>query len=576
MQPLLKTYLKSLKLLSFNKKEFYVICIQAIFLAALQFSEPIVLGMIVNSLIDTTYTYVSQGYNLKINLLIAWILISALIVMLNASLAIKSDVLSHTLRLNAISDFFSSAICDVSNKENKFHSGRLVKIMLQGVDSLYTFSISFFRGHIEVGITLIVLLPFTLFLNLNLGLALIFLVSIFVLITIKTVVKTENMQNDIEELNTKMVEKISDTLAHSQIIKAYGRVSSEISTLKFEAQKILSSQKPVLNLWAFAIVLSRSAATIFMAAILVYGVWLNAYDKASVGEIVTFVGFAGLIAGRLDQLSSYVSQLLFQAPSINQYFDVIDKSSNFSPDANKVDKLSGDIIFKNVSAGYIKDKPVLKDLNFRIEAGKKIAVVGHTGAGKSTLLNLIYGSLLPSTGSIMFGDRDYKSLSTSDLRANFSIVFQETFLLSRSIEENLRIGKPNATEEELLEALRITSSDFVFQLKDGLKTIVGEHGSTLSGGERQRICLARAFLKKSPIIVLDEPTSSLDFKTENQIEDSIKSITEGKTLIIATHKIFQLKEMDKILVFDKGSLVEQGSFEELIQIKNGFFSKLYS
>ena len=176
----------------------------------------------------------------------------------------------------------------------------------------------------------------------------------------------------------------------------------------------------------------------------------------------------------------------------------------------------------------------------------------------------------------MFGDRDYKSLSTSDLRANFSIVFQETFLLSRSIEENLRIGKPNATEEELLEALRITSSDFVFQLKDGLKTIVGEHGSTLSGGERQRICLARAFLKKSPIIVLDEPTSSLDFKTENQIEDSIKSITEGKTLIIATHKIFQLKEMDKILVFDKGSLVEQGSFEELIQIKNGFFSKLYS
>ena len=384
MQPLLKTYLKSLKLLSFNKKEFYVICIQAIFLAALQFSEPIVLGMIVNSLIDTTYTYVSQGYNLKINILIAWILISALIVMLNASLAIKSDVLSHTLRLNAISDFFSLAICDVSNKENKFHSGRLVKIMLQGVDSLYTFSISFFRGHIEVGITLIVLLPFTLFLNLNLGLALIFLVSIFVLITIKTVVKTENMQNDIEELNTKMVEKISDTLAHSQIIKAYGRVSSEISTLKFEAQKILSSQKPVLNLWAFAIVLSRSAATIFMAAILVYGVWLNAYDKASVGEIVTFVGFAGLIAGRLDQLSSYVSQLLFQAPSINQYFDVIDKSSNFSPDANKVDKLSGDIIFKNVSAGYIKDKPVLKDLNFRIEAGKKIAVVGHTGAGKST------------------------------------------------------------------------------------------------------------------------------------------------------------------------------------------------
>lgn len=575
MQPLLKTYLNSLKVLSSNKKEFYLICIQAIFLAALQFAEPIILGMIVNSLVDTSTNDAASSFQLKMNLLIAWLLISALIVFLNASLTIKSDVLSHTLRLNAITDFFSSAIGEISEKEGAFHSGRLVKIMLQGVDSIYTFAISFFRGHLEVGITLIVLLPFTLLLNPNLGLALIFLVSIFVFITVKTVIKTENLQNDIEELNTKMVEKISDTLGHSQIIKAYGRVFNEIASLRLETRKILSSQKPILSLWALASVLSRSAATIFMAAILIYGVWLNAHDKASVGEIVTFVGFAGLIAGRLDQLSSFVSQLLFQAPSINQYFDIVDGSQNPIRDSVKNTKLSGDILFKNVSAGYHSDKPVLRDLNFKIESGKKIAIVGHTGAGKSTLLNLIYGALTPSSGSISFGDKDYKSLSKSELRANFSIVFQETYLLSRTIEENLRIGKLDASEKELADALKVTSSEFVYQLKDGLKTIVGEHGSTLSGGERQRICLARAFLKNSPVIILDEATSSLDFVTENQIEESLRTISNGKTLIIATHKISQLKEVDSILVLDKGSLVEQGNFHELINIKNGYFSKLY-
>ena len=173
-------------------------------LAAIQFAEPIILGMIVNSLVDSSSAYGTQGFQLKINLLIAWLLISILIVILNASLTIKSDVLSHTLRLNAITDFFSSAIGETSNKENSFHSGRLVKIMLQGVDSLYTFSISFFRGHIEVGVTLIVLLPFTLLLNLNLGFALILLVAIFVFITVKTVVKTENLQNNIEELIKKL------------------------------------------------------------------------------------------------------------------------------------------------------------------------------------------------------------------------------------------------------------------------------------------------------------------------------------------------------------------------------------
>ena len=544
-------------------------------LAAIQFAEPIILGMIVNSLVDSSSAYGTQGFQLKINLLIAWLLISILIVILNASLTIKSDVLSHTLRLNAITDFFSSAIGETSNKENSFHSGRLVKIMLQGVDSLYTFSISFFRGHIEVGVTLIVLLPFTLLLNLNLGFALILLVAIFVFITVKTVVKTENLQNNIEELNTKMIEKISDTLGHSEIIKAYGRVSTEINSLRLETQKILTSQKPILNLWALASVLSRSAATIFMAAILVYGVWLNAHDKASVGEIVTFVSFAGLIAGRLDQLSSFVSQLLFQSPSINQYFDVMNGSTACISDIAEVDKLSGDITFHNVNARYTRDEDILKDLNFKIEAGKRTAIVGHTGAGKSTVLNLIYSALSPSSGSISFGERDYKSLSTTDLRANFSIVFQETYLLSRTIEENLRIGKPNASEQELAEALRITSSDFVYKLKDGLKTIVGEHGSTLSGGERQRICLARAFLKNAPVIILDEATSSLDFQTENQIEESLRKIAKGKTIIIATHKISQLKEVDKILVFDKGLLVEEGSFEDLIEIKGGYFSKLY-
>ena len=572
MPSLIKTYLQSLNCLSSSKAESALIIFFAISLACLQFSEPYILGMIINSLIlDKS----SQTIQYTVLLLVAWALVSASIIFINTKLNVKSDLLAHRHRLLAITEYFSATIdIDTKTKEN-LHSGRLTKIMLQGVDNLYAFWVSFFRGHVEVFITLLVLMPLTLFLNFNLGLLLIFTTIIFVFIIVNTVKKTENLQNNVEELHTKMVEKISDSLSHAEIIKAYDRVPSEVANLKSETANILAAQTPVLSLWAIANVLNRSAATIFMTLILIYGVWLNYLGEANIGEIVSFVSFSALIAARLDQLSSFVSQLLFQSPSIGQFFDVIKISKKEKVDSKTNARLSGNIVFKDVSAGYGQNLNAVKDLNFTIESGKRTAIVGHTGAGKSTVLSLIYGALRPRSGTISFGPDNYDLISSADLRNQFSIVFQETFLLNRSIEENLKIGNPLATSEELHEALNLAHADFVFSLKDGIQTIVGEHGSILSGGERQRICLARAFLKNAPVVILDEATNSLDFKTENFIDQAIAIFSKNSTLIIATHKITQLKLADLILVFDNGELVEQGSYQELSKDKNGFFSKLF-
>jgi len=227
-----------------------------------------------------------------------------------------------------------------------------------------------------------------------------------------------------------------------------------------------------------------------------------------------------------------------------------------------------------VSFSYDARRPAISDVSFDVMPGETIALVGATGSGKSTTLNLLHRVYDPQQGRILIDGIDIRDMSLVGLRRNIGVVFQEAMLFARSIEENLRIGDPDATPEEIDLALqRAQAADFVTHQSDGLATAVGERGRSLSGGERQRISIARALLKDPPIMIFDEATSALDATTERQLQAALESATQGRTTFIIAHRLATIRHANRIFVFDHGKIVEQGSFDELVA-KGGVFAAL--
>ncbi len=224
-----------------------------------------------------------------------------------------------------------------------------------------------------------------------------------------------------------------------------------------------------------------------------------------------------------------------------------------------------DIAFENVSFSYVEGKQVLRDINFRAESGKMTALVGKSGSGKSTVMNLIARFFDVNKGCITLGGYDIRKIYPDDLLKNMSIVFQDVYLIQDTIYENIKIGNPEATEEQILNAAKAAHChEFVEKLENGYQTMVHEGGTTLSGGEKQRISIARAFLKNAPIILLDEATASLDVDNEYMVQESIRNLIEGKTVLVIAHRLNTIMDADRILVFDEGKIIEDGSHKELI------------
>lgn len=245
-------------------------------------------------------------------------------------------------------------------------------------------------------------------------------------------------------------------------------------------------------------------------------------------------------------------------------------------DAIEFKNLNNDLKFENVTFEYKKDKPVLKDISFEIKRGETIAFVGNSGGGKTTIVNLIPRFYKLKKGAIKIDDIDIKDFKLESLRDNIAIVLQDNFLFAGTIEENILMGKPNATKEELKEAITNACLDeFINELDLGLKTYIGERGVLLSGGQKQRIAIARAFIKNAPIIILDEATSALDNQSEAIVQTAIENLMKDKTVFVIAHRLSTIQNADKIAVINEGELVELGSHEELLHIQNGYYKKLH-
>jgi ATP-binding cassette, subfamily B, beta-glucan exporter len=341
-------------------------------------------------------------------------------------------------------------------------------------------------------------------------------------------------------------------------------------------EEALSAQIPVLSWWAVTSVITRTSTTLTMLAILILGVWFYLHGRTTVGEIVMFMSFATLLITRLEQAVHFANRMVMDAPRITEFFDVLDTEPavHDRPDAIDPGRLRGLVEFVDVSFSYDGKRAAVADLSFTALPGETIALVGATGAGKSTALGLLHRAFDPQSGTVKIDGMDVRALALTGLRRNIGVVFQEVLLFNRSIAENLRVGKPDATEQELRAACeRAQVFDVIERQQDGFETHAGERGRLFSGGERQRLSIARALLKNPPILILDEATSALDALTEARVQAALAEVMKGRTTFVIAHRLATIRNADRILVFAGGRIVESGSFDDLVHL-GGHFAEL--
>jgi ATP-binding cassette, subfamily B, beta-glucan exporter len=573
---LLRLYIRVLGLLGREARLGWVLALANLALASAMFVEPILFGRIVDTLANAQPRISQVAWRDLMLLVGAWVGFGLFIIVCSTLVALHADRLAHRQYQVVRTMFFEHVLQLPLSYHTGSHSGRLVKVMITGTNTLWALWLSFFREHFASLISLIVLLPLTLIINWRYGLMLIALCAVFAVVIALVVRKSERLQSTVERYYTDVAERTTDTLGNIALVQSFARIESEVSGMRKMGEEVLSAQIPVLSWWAVTTVITRTSTTLTMLSILVLGVWFYLRDLTTVGEIVMFMSFAALLISRLEQAVQFANRMVMDAPRLAEFFDVLDTEPAVRdrPDAMDPGRIHGLVEFKDVSFSYDGKRAAVADLSFTALPGETVALVGATGAGKSTALALLHRAFDPQSGTVRVDGMDVRALTLTGLRRNIGVVFQEVLLFNRSIAENLRVGKPDATDDELRAACeRAQVLDVIEGLPQGFDTNAGERGRLFSGGERQRLSIARALLKDPPILILDEATSALDALTEARVQAALAEVMKGRTTFVIAHRLATVRNASRILVFQAGRIVESGPFDELIQ-RGGHFAEL--
>jgi len=569
--PLLRIYLRVIGLLAPEKGLAIMLALANLSLAGVYFLEPWLFGRVVDEL-------AVAGHRDAWHYIGLWAAVGLGGVVASAWVSLHADRLAHRRRLAAISQYFEHAIALPLAFHGQHHTGRLLRIMYGGTSNLFSLWLGFFREHLATLLSIVVMVPLALKINWKLALLMIALMVSFAVFNAIAMRRTLKAQGEVEELHHAITERAGDVFGNVLIVQSYNRLADEVEAIREMTQRVLAAQYPVLRGWAWLSVANRASSTLTVVAIFALGASLNAKGEVSVGGIVSFVGFALMLIGRLEQFARFISGLFFQTHSLSDFFRVLDTKEvlHETPGANELTAPRGEVAFEDVSFGYEVTHPALRHLSFRAPAGSTVAIVGPTGAGKTTALSLLYRAYDPSGGRITIDGVDIREVSLKSLREHIAVVFQDPGLFYRSIADNLRIGNPDATQAEIEAAAHAAEAhNFIIVKPEGYSTLVAERGRSLSGGERQRLAIARAMLKDAPILILDEATSALDNATEARIQRALNALTKDRTTFVIAHRLSTVRSADIILVLKDGELVEQGRYEELVR-QGGLFAELDS
>jgi len=382
----------------------------------------------------------------------------------------------------------------------------------------------------------------------------------------------------IQEQESAMLAQAQEGLSSIRMVHAFGREEFEVRQFHRQARQSLQANlRLTLTNVNSALVIS-TLMVIGTAAMYYVGTQHVLAGTLTLGSLLVFSAYLLMLYQPLESLTYTAWAMEGAAAGAKRCFEVLDRQDDVvdSPKAIAILSARGSIEFQNVSFAYAEDRDVLHNLDLTISPNQIVALVGGTGAGKSTLLSLVPRFYDPTSGSVTLDGCDLREITKKSLRAQIAIVLQDTLLFSTSVRENIAYGRPDATEEEIVDAARRAQADeFIRQMPNGYQSAVGERGGHLSVGQRQRLGIARAFLKNAPVLLLDEPTSALDPTTESAIMETIKELMRGRTTLIATHRLATVHNVDQIIVLEHGHIVEQGRGSELVA-RGGVYAKLYA
>ena len=445
-------------------------------------------------------------------------------------------------------------------------AGWIISRLTNDIENFNTLLNDGVQNLIKNGLTLVGVFIAIFFVDWRLALATLSILPIMVVGTAIFRMQSWKAYRAAREAVAEVVAHLQENVSGLRVVQAFTRESTSAARFaeRNRAYRRANTQATVLSSIYFPGV--ELLGSVGLAVVLLYGGHRVIAGEMTVGEFVAFVGLLNMFFQPIQQLSQLYSDLQSTLASLEKVFAILDTESDRTdrPTAKELDTLRGDVEFDRVSFAYGKDK-VLEDVSFRIRPGETLAIVGETGAGKSTVIKLLSRFYDPTAGAVRVDGEDLRDVRGSSLRRHMGVVLQDTFLFTGTIKENIRYGRPDATDEEIVAAARtVGADDFIRRFPEGYETQVRERGGRLSVGERQLVAFARALLADPKLLVLDEATSSVDLTTEARIEEALDKLLAGRTSIVIAHRLSTVRRADRVLVMCEGRVLEEGTHDELL------------
>lgn len=456
-------------------------------------------------------------------------------------------------------------------------TGDLISRVTTDIDAIQSFIASGLLGALVSSLTLVGMVGVMFYVNWRFTLIALSVAPVLFAVVYSYTRRIKKASREVRKKESEIVSVIQEVLTSIRVVKAFAREEYEQRRLEEESLESVEIALRARGMKAKLSPLVEIIVAVGTSMVLWFGARMALQGTLSAGTLIVFIFYLGKMYKPMQDLSKMTDSYAKASVGYERIREILDTNHEVRdlPGARKAPTLRGRIEFENVSFGYDSEHPVLHDVSFRIEPGQTAALAGPTGAGKTTIVSLIPRFYDLDSGAVKIDGRDIRSFSLPSLRQQISFVLQETILFHGPLWSNIAYGKPGASQSEILRAAEMANAhEFIEKMPDGYNTIVGERGVTLSGGQRQRIAIARAVIRNSPILILDEPSSGLDAASEKLVFEALDRLMEGKTSIVIAHRLSTIRRADIILMVDDGRIVESGRHEQLLK-SGGLYAQLY-
>ena len=538
---------------------------------------PVLVGRAIDLIVDSGAVYFDNIFPILIRI--------AVIVAVTAICQWIMNVLNNKITFGVVRDMRDKAFSKLERLPVSYidsHPGgdivsRVIADADQFADGLLMGFTQFFSGII----TIIGTLAFMLSINLWITLVVVLITPLSFFIASFVAKKTHTMFRLQSETRGKQTAFIDEMIGNAKTVKAYSHADENIKQFDEINEQLRGYSLRAVFFSSITNPATRFVNAVVYAGVALFGAMLAVKTnqaEISVGVLASFLAYANQYTKPFNEISGVITELQNAFTCAGRLFELLEEEEipADSEGSKELKNVDGKLELVDVSFSYDKNKTLIKDFNLCVKPGQRIAIVGPTGCGKTTLINLLMRFYDIDSGKIILDGFDYRDIKRKALRENFGMVLQDTWLKSGTVRDNIKMGMPNATDEQVIEAAKKAySHSFIKRLPNGYDTVIGEDGGSLSQGQKQLLCITRLMLCKPPMLILDEATSSIDTRTEIKIQKAFETLMQGRTTFIVAHRLATIKNADVILVMKNGNIVEQGSHNELLA-KKGFYYTLYN